>query len=113
MGFSVLSLVIGLVLGAVLYFAFQKMKENASKKTAQVEADKIINRAKSESTKIMKNAERKGKDFEVRAKKNAEKEIRNQKEALSKQEHKMKDRQNNWKKSTVKKKRSFSSQKEH
>ncbi len=93
MVFSVLSLVIGMAIGAALFFAYKKMLETAQKKTAQVEADKIVHRAKSESQKIMKNAERKGKDFEVRAKKNAEKDIRRQKEELSKQESKMKDRQ--------------------
>jgi ribonuclease Y len=93
MEFSVLSVVIGMALGAALFFAYKKMVETAQKKSAQVEADKIINRAKSESQKIMKSAERKGKDFEVRAKKNAEKEIRQQKEEVAKEEAKYKDRQ--------------------
>lgn len=90
---SVIFMVTGMALGAGLFFVYKKMVENSKKKTAQVEADKIINRAKSESQKIMKNAERKGKDFEVRAKKNAEKDIRQQKDNLSKQEDKLKDRQ--------------------
>ena len=93
MEFSILSLVIGLALGAALFYAYKKMVETSKKKSAQVEADKIINRAKSESQKIMKNAERKGKDFEVRAKKNAEKDIRRQKDDLKRQEDKLKDRQ--------------------
>ena len=79
MDFSVLSLVIGLVLGAGLLYAYKVMVDNQKKKSAEMEADKIINRAKSESQKIMKNADRKGKDFEIRAKKNAEKDIRRQK----------------------------------
>ncbi len=89
----ILSLVIGLVVGASLFFAYKKMVENSQKKSAQVEADKIVNRAKSESQKIMERAEKKGKDFEVRAKKNAEKDIRRQKEELKKTEDKLKDRQ--------------------
>lgn len=93
MDFSVLSLVIGMAVGAALFFAYKKMVETSKKKSAQVEADKIINRAKSESQKIMSSAERKGKDFEVRAKKNAEKDIRQQKDELSKQESKLKERQ--------------------
>lgn len=92
MEFSVLSLLVGLVLGAALFFAYKKMVESSKKKSAKIEADKIINRAKSESNKIMKNAERKGKDFEVRAKKNAESEIRKQKDELKRQEGKLKDR---------------------
>ncbi len=93
MNFSILSLVIGMAVGAALFFAYKKMVETAKKKSAEVEAEKIINRAKGESQKIMKNAERKGKDFEVRAKKNAEKDIRIQKEEVAKQEVKLKDRQ--------------------
>ncbi len=93
MDFSILSLVIGMAVGAALFFAYKKMVETSQKKAAHSEADNIINRAKSESQKIMKGAERKGKDFEIRAKKNAEKDIRRQKEELSKQESKMKDRQ--------------------
>ncbi len=92
MGFSIISLVIGLGLGAALLFAYNKMLEANKKKSAKLEADKIVNRAKGESQKIMKSAERKGKDFEVRAKKNAEKEIRMQKEELQKEEAKLKER---------------------
>lgn len=93
MGFSLLSLAIGMALGAALFFAYKKMAENNKKKSAQAEAEKIIDRAKGESQKIMSNAERKGKDFEIRAKKNAEQDIRKQKEALGKEEEKLKDRQ--------------------
>lgn len=91
--FSVVSLVVGLVIGAGLFFAYVKMVENNKKKNAQVEADKIINRAKSESQKIKKNSEKKAKDFEIRARKNAEGEVRKQKDELRKQEEKIKDRQ--------------------
>lgn len=92
MVFSVISLVIGLILGAGLLYAYKMMIDNQKKKTAQVEAEKILSRAKGESQKIMQSAERKGKDFEIRAKKNAEKDIRRQKEELQKQDDKLKDR---------------------
>ena len=93
MEFSIVSVVIGLVLGFVIFFAYRKMMDAKNKKSAQVEADRIINKAKSEAAKIEKNAQRKGKDFEVRAKKNAEGEIRKQKDQLKKQEDKLKDRE--------------------
>ncbi len=93
MEFSLISLVIGLVVGAALFYIYKKMLDNSQKKSAQVEAEKIISRAKSESSKIMKNAERKSQDFEVRAKKNAEQEIRQQKDELKKQEDKLHERQ--------------------
>lgn len=92
MEFSLISLAIGLVSGAGLLFVYKKMVEAAQKKNAQMEADKIVNRAKSESSKIMKSAEKRGKDFEIRAKKNAEQEIRKQKEELKKQESQLQDR---------------------
>ena len=109
MDFSVLSLVIGLVLGAGLLYAYKVMVDNQKKKSAEMEADKIINRAKSESQKIMKNADRKGKDFEIRAKKNAEKDIRRQKEEIQKQEEKLKDRNKQLEKEFRKKEEKFQS----
>ena len=93
MEFNIISTVVGLVLGFGIYFVFRKIADNKSKKTAKLEADRIVNRAKSEAAKIEKNAQRKGKDFEIRAKKNAENEIRKQKEQLSRQEDKFKDRE--------------------
>ena len=93
MEFSVVSLIIGLVVGFGAYFAYRKIMDNQKKKSAQMEADKIINRAKSAASKIEKDAQKKGKDFEVRARKNAENDIRKQKEQLRKQEDKFKDRE--------------------
>jgi ribonucrease Y len=92
MDFSLISLVIGLVIGVGLFYVYKKMIEASQKKSAQMESEKIINRAKSESNKIMKTAEKRGKDFEIRAKKNAEQEIRKQKEELKKQEEKLQER---------------------
>ncbi|MCB0379537.1 MAG: ribonuclease Y [Bdellovibrionales bacterium] len=93
MDFSIVSLIVGLVLGFGIFFAIRAILDAKSKKTAQQEADRIINRAKSEANKIAKDSERKAKDFEVRARKNAENDIRSQKEQVSRQEGKLKERE--------------------
>jgi ribonucrease Y len=91
----IISLLVGLILGAAVFFVYKKTVDNAKKKSAQLEADKIVNRAKSESNKIMSDADRKAKDFEVRAKKNAENDIRRQKEEIAKQEERIKEKEKN------------------
>ncbi len=90
--FNLLSLVIGLLSGSGLFLSYRKIMESSKKKTAQIEADKILNRAKSESQKIMKAAERKSHDLDVKTRKSTEGEIKKQKEELKRQEEKLKDR---------------------
>ncbi|WP_413288334.1 ribonuclease Y [Bdellovibrio sp. HCB337] len=75
----VIASILGLVFGGVIVFVIKKIQDDAKKKSAQVEADKIINRAKSEAAKVKKDSETKAKDFEVRARKNVETDIHKQK----------------------------------
>ncbi len=89
MEFNVISLVIGIVVGAAVFFAVKKIIEVKKKRSAQLEAEKIINRAKGEQSKILKESERKAKDFEIRAKKNVENDIRKQKEDIKKIEDRL------------------------
>ena len=93
MNFDLLSSIIGLFSGGGLFFIYKKVMESSKKKSAQIEADKIISRAKSESQKIIKTAERKSRDMEMRIKKNTEGEIRKQKEDLRRKEEKSKNHQ--------------------
>lgn len=82
----IVAAVVGLVIGAFVVFAAIRMHEQSTKKTAQGEADKIINKAKSEASKIKKDSETKSKDFETKARKTVETEINKQKAQLKNKE---------------------------
>ena len=92
MEFSLFSLTLGLVLGAGLFFIYRKLLELSQKKKVTAKADGIIGRAKNESQRIMKAAERRGRDIESQAKRNVDGEIKQQKEELKRRENKFKDR---------------------
>lgn len=76
----------GLIVGAFGMFAIKRLNEQKTKKTAQSEAQKIISKAQSEAAKLKKDSEIKSKDFETKAKRNAETEINKQKSQLKNKE---------------------------
>ncbi len=82
----VIAAVVGILVGGIGIFLFKKIQDDAKKKSAKVEAERIINRAKSESTKIDKDSKNRAKDFEARARKNVEAEIQKQKSQLKNKE---------------------------
>lgn len=82
----VISAIVGLLLGSAAVFLVKKIQDDNKKKSARAEADRIINKAKSESAKIKKDSENKAKDFETRARKNLEVEINKQKVQLKNKE---------------------------
>ncbi|MCM2351975.1 MAG: ribonuclease Y [Pseudobdellovibrio sp.] len=82
----VIAAVVGLLIGAFAVFAAIRMHEASTKKTAKGEADKIINKAKSEASKLKKDSETKAKDFETKARKTVETEINKQKAQLKNKE---------------------------
>lgn len=88
----VIAIAFGLVVGGTLVFFIKKMKDEAQKKSAQIEADKIVNKAKSESSKIERDSKARAKDFEARARKNAEQEIQKQKSQLKNKESQLERR---------------------
>ncbi len=88
----VISVILGLIVGGVAVFYLKKMQDEAQKKSARIEADKIINRAKSESAKIDKDSKNRAKDFEIRARKNVESDIQKQKSKLKNQESQLERR---------------------
>ena len=98
MSFNLSSLAIGFIFGSGVLLIYRKIVKSNRRKKAQLEADRILNRAKSESQKIIKTAERKGRDLEIRIKKNTEGEIKKQKEDLKKQEEKLKDQRKQFEK---------------
>ena len=53
----VIAAVVGLLLGAFAMFAFKRIQETNTKKTAQSEAQKIIQKAQSEAAKLKKDSD--------------------------------------------------------
>jgi len=82
----VIAAIVGLVFGTFAMFAFKRIQEQNTKRTAQSEAQKIIQKAHSESVKIKKDSELKSKDFELKARRAAETEVNKQKATLKNKE---------------------------
>ncbi len=77
---------VGFLVGAFVVFAFKRIQDQNTKKSAKEEADRILNKAKSETMKLKKDSEAKAKDFEMKARKNVEGEINKQKSQLKNKE---------------------------
>jgi ribonuclease Y len=79
---SAVIMILGLIVGGVAVFAIKKYQDEAMKKSARAEADRIVNRAKGEAAKIDRDSKNRAKDFETRARKNVEADIQKQKNKL-------------------------------
>lgn len=88
----VITALIGLLLGGAGVFVFKRVQDENKKKSARIEAERIINRAKSEAAKLKKDSETKAKDFEARARKNVETDIHKQKSTLKNKESQLERR---------------------
>lgn len=92
-----LSLLIGVVVGALLgaggVTLYKNMVAKKKRDGARREAEKILQRAKSEATRIERDSKNRARDFEQRARKNAENDISKQKARLSQQENKMREKE--------------------
>lgn len=88
----VLGVLGGLIFGAVTAFFVKKTIDENKKKTAQIEAERILNKSRSEAAKIKKDSENRAKDFESRARKNVETDIHKQKTQLKQKESQMERR---------------------
>lgn len=83
---------VGFLVGAFVVFAFKRIQDQNTKKSAKDEAERIVNKAKSESLKLKKDSETKAKDFETKARKNVESEINKQKSQLKNKESQLERR---------------------
>ncbi len=90
---SIVFALVGLAIGAVAAMLYKKQIDAKTKKSAEIEAERIVNRARSEAQKVDKDAKQKAKDFEARARKNAEQEIQKQKQKLKEEEKHLADRE--------------------
>lgn len=89
---GMVSILLGLGLGAGLLHIYSVIQGNKKKEAAQKEAERIVNRAKSQVAKIERDSKIKAKDFEVRARKNVENEIKKEKQKMSNMEASLKDK---------------------
>lgn len=82
----------GIIFGAAVVFVVKRLQDNNKKKSARIEAERIVNKANSESARLKKDAETKSKDFEARARKNVEADIHKQKSTLKNKESQLERR---------------------
>ena len=90
---AVLSLIAGIAVGAFGLFALLKLTGQKALLSAEKEADKIIQRAKGQVSKIERDAAQRAKDFEARARKNVEADIRKEKQRITQSENQLKERE--------------------
>jgi len=90
---SILSLMAGAGVGAFGFLLYRRMLDERTRNAAEKEAERIINRAKSQVVKIERDAESRAKDFETRARKNLENEIRKEKQRIQSSESNLKDKE--------------------
>lgn len=83
---ELLYIVLGLVVGAVLSILLKRYQDQVQKRSSKLEAERILNKAKSEAARLEKDAKNRSKDFEVRARKNVEQDIQKQKNQLKQKE---------------------------
>jgi ribonuclease Y len=87
------SLLGGLVVGAFGLYVLLKLTGQKTLLSAEKEADKIIQRAKGQVAKIERDAAQRAKDFEGRARKNVEVEIRKEKQKIQQTENTLKEKE--------------------
>ena len=90
---SVVALLGGISVGAFGLYTVLKLTGQKTMLSAEKEADKIIQRAKGQVAKIERDANQRAKDFEIRARKNVEVEIRKEKQRIASTEQQLKERE--------------------
>lgn len=88
----VIFLVVGFVLGSGLFAGYRYIVDNKKKKSAQMEANRILNKARSEAAKLEKEARDKAQEIEVKNRKNLENEARRQREQAKALEQKLEEK---------------------
>jgi ribonuclease Y len=74
------SLGAGFVTGVLSYYIYRQTLDLKVRKSAEDEVQQILNKAKSEASRIEKDAQQRAKDFEVRSRRNVEAEMRKEKQ---------------------------------
>lgn len=90
---ALLFMLAGLSIGGAGLYAMLKLTGQKNILSAEKEAEKIIQRAKGQVAKIERDATQRAKDFEVRARKNVEVEMRKEKQKIQQTENNLRDRE--------------------
>jgi ribonuclease Y len=89
----ILSVVAGIGIGALGFLLYRRMLDEKVRNAAEKEAERILSRAKGQVVKIERDAETRAKDFESRARKNLEADIRKEKQKIQNTEMVLKDKE--------------------
>lgn len=90
---ALISLLAGMSIGGVGLYALLKLTGQKNILSAEKEAEKIIQRAKGQVAKIERDATQRAKDFEARARKNVEVEMRKEKQKIQNTENNLRERE--------------------
>ncbi len=90
---ALLFMLAGLSIGGAGLYALLKLTGQKNILSAEKEAEKIIQRAKGQVAKIERDATQRAKDFESRARKNVEVEMRKEKQKIQQTENNLRDRE--------------------
>jgi ribonuclease Y len=85
--------VIGLVAGAMGMIFYKKTVDAKTKNSAEQEAEKMVAKARAEASRIDRDSKQRAKDFEARARKNAESDIQKQRQKLQTEEKQLVDKE--------------------
>lgn len=91
--FGSMGLLLGVGFGAVVYGFYRRYMDQKHKTSATLEAERIVNRAKSQAAKIERDSQTRARDFETRARRNVENDIKRDRQKLQATESQMKDRE--------------------
>ncbi|MGE0763139.1 MAG: ribonuclease Y [Bdellovibrionales bacterium] len=89
----ILSVVAGIGIGALGFLLYRRMLDEKVRNAAEKEAERILSRAKGQVSKIERDAETRAKDFETRARRNLEADIRKEKQKIQNTEMVLKDKE--------------------
>ncbi len=90
---AIVSLLAGISVGAFGLYGILKLTGQKTLLSAEKEAEKIMHRAKGQVAKIEKDATQRAKDFEIRARKNVEVEIKKERQKIQQTEQQLKERE--------------------
>ena len=87
------SFLAGFLIGTIIFLIYTRITRKRRKQILQTEIDFILNKTKSQASKIERQSKQKAKDLEEESKKQIEKEVSKTKERLKEQEYKLKQKE--------------------
>lgn len=90
---SIVLALVGICVGALIMFVYKKTVDERTKKSAELEAEKLVSKARADAQRIDREAKQRAKDFEARAKKNAENDVQKTRQKLQQEEKVLVDKE--------------------